>query len=537
MEKCFYEFVWSVVGVRCEAIMNDSLRSIAIVGNDLHAWSAAAKFASVLGEKRLGAESVSITVVANGTAITPSVLSFDTSVHDFHRDLGVQEADMIAYVGGSYKYGTSYQNWRHSSAVDFLYTYSPAGRMINRVYFHHYLNRLRLSGKDVGLEPFSISAMAASEHRFTHPEPNSPLELIDYALQFDGARYLQFLKSFALERGVTLITSNVESVALDDESGLVSHLKLVNGDELEADFFFDCSGERSQILGEELGVKFTSWSDWFPCDRRMDIRRDSNAPTALLNSLMQVGSGWMHAHSLPSVSVEQYSYCADHISDDDVLELAMAKSCDSKPGDSKSRDSSLDQSKCVVSQAPGVRERFWVGNCVALGAAAGFPEALYFDPLHATHTALDRWLELYPTKSAKALLAEQYNRSTRQQYSYVRDVHALRLATIADAHSVLAENLADVEWPDSLRHRIDLFRSTGQVALYDSDVLTNHQWVSMLIGCGVWPERVDPLANSVPIAGLEQQLIAMAREVKQVVAKLPNHDALLSAICATKSPT
>jgi hypothetical protein len=54
----------------------------------------------------------------------------------------------------------------------------------------------------------------------------------------------------------------------------------------------------------------------------------------------------------------------------------------------------------------------------------------------------------------------------------------------------------------------------------------------MLIGCGVWPQRYDPLINVYSDLELEQRLAAMAKNVEQLVAKLPAHDALLGAIRA-----
>lgn len=502
--------------------MSEALTSVAIIGGDLHAWSAAVKLSSSLGQSQ-GDQQVSITLVDNQPKAIPAVLSFGTSVHSFHSSLGFKESDLIARVGGSYKYGTIYQNWIKPNGIDFLYTYSPSGQMINRVDFHHYVNRLRLQGKDVSLEPFSIAAMAASEQRFTHPEPNSPLEKIDYSLQLDSARYTQFLKAIAVQQGVNIIEASVETVDRDAESGLIKSIALDNGDSLQADFYFDSSGEQSRLLGEALGVGFESWSQWFPCDRRMEITRQTKASTPLVNTLIHTGAGWQQVYPMPGVCFEQHTYCSDLVNDEAILALSKAQ-LDSPI---------LENLRQVVTQTPGIRDRFWAGNCLALGDAAGFAETLYFDPLHFTHTALDRWLELYPTKKVNPLLAEQYNMSTRKEYSHVRDVHALRLATMAGTQSPLTEKLHASEWPETLQHRIDLFRATGRVAFYESDVLEKHQWVSMLIGCGVWPERYDPLLNSTPLDGLEQHLFSMAASVNQLVAKLPNHDALLNAIRTT----
>jgi len=505
--------------------MNQPMRKIVIVGGDLHAWSAAAKLSAVLSRLYGNTRKVAITLLDDQNQQPPSVISFGTSVHQFHNSLGVKEADLIARVGGSYKYGTVFKNWVQPDSTDFLYAYSPSGQMINRVDFHHYANRLRLSGRAVSLEAFSVAAVAASEQRFTHPEPNTALEFVDYSMQFDGARYLQFLRAFSIERGVSVVETQLESVHRDKQTGKILSLTLANGDELAADFYFDCTGHDARLLGQELGVGFDSWSDYFPCDQRAELTGETNAGTPLVTSVVQSDSGWRQTNTSSGVRFEQHSFCSDVTSDTDIVAISNALFDNDEPTTTKPLR--------VVAQSPGIRHQFWEKNCVALGGAAGFAESLCFDPLHFTHCALERWLELFPTVDNQELLATQYNTTTYAEYLNARDVHALRLATMGDNNSLLADKLRDVEWPETLLHRMALFRATGRVAFYESDLLADYQWVSMLIGCGIWPERYDPLINALKINQIEHELANMAAAVKQIVAKLPNHDALLRAIRST----
>ncbi len=489
--------------------MNKALKSVVIVGNDEHAWSAAVRLGVALKPYK-----VTVTVLEpSPLSMVHGLLSFGSSVHAFHRALGLSETDLIKHVGGAYKYGERYQNWVSANGQHVTYTYSPSGQMINRVQFHDYLAHLRLSGKEVSLESFSIAAMAATENRFTHPEPNSPYEKIDYSLNLDRARYVQLLRHIAQQQGIYCVQASIASVERCSQHGTIRALGLNDGSKLEADFYFDCT-QNAQIIGDEFSIEFESWAQWFPYDRCVESLQRVDSPTPLFNVLAPLGSGWCKRVSAPGVVFQQAFFCSDDA--DDAARYNESKA-----------------SMEALTQLVGARASFWQSNCVAIGAAAGNAGCLLFDDLHFTHTAIERWLALLPNAELNPPTIKQYNDSTKEECQRVRDVHALCLASLAASDSKLKERLRDVVWPDSLMHRVELFRATGRVAFYEADVLEKHQWVNLLIGFGVWPEKYDVLADSMPLQELEKQMAEIAGSVQQWVAKLPQHDALLNAIRAS----
>ena len=109
--------------------------------------------------------------------------------------------------------------------------------------------------------------MAAKAGKFLCPrrdQPNSPLSKIAYAFQFDAGRYARFLRSLAEKQGVTRIEGKIVNVLQEGESGFVTALELDNGTTVDGDLFIDCSGFRSLLLGQTLGVPFTDWRKWLP---------------------------------------------------------------------------------------------------------------------------------------------------------------------------------------------------------------------------------------------------------------------------------
>ncbi len=495
----------------------EKIRSIVIAGNDIHGWAVAARLA-----RSLRSQGVQITIVEPNHAVVPNALTLSTNALDFHSDLGVQEVELLKNVGGVYKYGTRLQNCRGSK--DNLFCYSPTGELIDRVKFHHYLSRQRINSHEqinsherydspeVKVAEHSIATTAALSNKFTHPEPNSALHNMDYAFQVDGVRYLHFLAQFALRYGVKRLEAEVEKVVVGD-NGFIQTLTLSNGESVHADFFIDATGSKALLIEEALGVTYHDWSQAFGCDRRLEMITPDNSETPLFNTVTKTRHGWFRSIPIQGARHCHFSYSSAAMSEEQARSVAFAEF--GQP--------IRDDLVSVSEQRQGVRHTHWQGNCLAIGEAAGFVEALLFSPLDLTINAIERWLAVYPDKSCNYLLAQEYNITTRNEYLRVADVHAL----IADS------NLAGQAFSSSVEHRLELFRSTGQVAFYESDVLSEAQWINLFFALELWPEFYDPLISKVSDSDLRSLLDKHASHVRDVVARLPKHDQLLQEILKT----
>lgn len=90
----------------------------------------------------------------------------------------------------------------------------------------------------------------------------------------------------------------------------------------------------------------------------------------------------------------------------------------------------------------------------------------------------------------------------------------------------------DMEIPDSLQQRLDLYRETASVFRNSNNELFNEiSWFSMFQGQGLRPANVHPLAEQMPAATLQQHLQTIQRVFAQSVAQLPTHEQFIKEHC------
>ena len=62
-------------------------------------------------------------------------------------------------------------------------------------------------------------------------------------------------------------------------------------------------------------------------------------------------------------------------------------------------------------------------------------------------------------------------------------------------HAVLARLSRNMDIPDSLRHRIELFRETGRVFRVPNELFAENSWIQVMLGQGIEPRQHHPVAD------------------------------------------
>jgi tryptophan halogenase len=85
--------------------------------------------------------------------------------------------------------------------------------------------------------------------------------------------------------------------------------------------------------------------------------------------------------------------------------------------------------------------------------------------------------------------------------------------------------------PDSLKHRIELFKQTGRVFKVPGELFGENSWIQVMIGQGLMPEQYHPIVNMMSDDELEHFLTSINTSAYKLVGQLPEHQRFIEHYC------
>jgi tryptophan halogenase len=477
-----------------------------VVGGGTAGWMAAAalaRFVAPSGKRVVVVESEAIGTVGVGEGTIPPIL-------EFNLQLGIDEAEFLRETHASYKLGIEFVGWT-TEEDRYFHQFGHIGRPLDGVPFHQLWLKHR-TGTSVGpLRAYSMSAAAAAQNRFAHPaaDPSDPLSQLAYAFHFDAAAYGRFLRAYAEKRGAERIEGRIVEVEQDGESGYVTALRLDDDRRVRGDFFVDCSGFRSLLLGQKLGVPFEDWSRWLPCDRALAVPSERTDPLLPYTRSTAHPAGWQWRIPLQHRTGNGHVYCSAHMSDDEAQRILLG-TLDGKP---------IAEPRQLRFTA-GRRSKSWAANVVAMGLSAGFLEPLESTSIHLVQHGIQKLLSLFPSNGINPVERDEYNRHMVNAYEPVRDFIILHYHATRRS-GPFWDQVREMEVPDSLRHKIELFRQHGRVFRYNEELFDVPSWVAVMLGQSVIPKDHDPLVDAMPEREVLRAMSELAQSYEQAARRLP----------------
>ncbi|MGH8201504.1 MAG: tryptophan halogenase family protein [Steroidobacteraceae bacterium] len=490
------------------------LRSIVIVGGGTAGWMAAAAFSRVLAGSQCEitlVESDAIGTVGVGEATIPSLLAF-------HGLLGIDEREFLRATGATFKLALRFRDWGRMGET-FLHPFGPYGVDANHELFQAYWLKRRSEGSPSPLEEWSVTGLAARSARVGAPTASGPsaLRYLSYAYHLDATLYARFLRTYAEKRGVRRMEGEVVDVTVGQRD-LIESLQLRDGRSIRGDFFIDCSGFRALAIAKALQIGYVDWSHWLLCDRAVATQCESVGALVPLTQLTAREAGWQWRIPLQHRVGNGYAYSSAHLSDDEAAATLVAH-LEAAP---------LSEPRLLHFKA-GRRAQAWVGNCLALGLAAGFLEPLESTSIHLIQTGIGRLFALFPDRDFDPAVSAEYNRLTALEYERVRDFLLLHYAASRRDDAPFWRHCRAMSLPATLQYKWDLFRTTGRIAMLDEESFKPANWLAIYTGMGVWPQRHEPVVDLLAPAATAR-LEAMREAVRAAVETLPAHATYLQEV-------
>ncbi len=490
------------------------IRRIVIVGGGTAGWLAAAMLACHFRRDVCAVELVEaadIGIVGVGESTLPPFVQL------LHK-LGIDQSEFVRETNGCYKLGIRFVDWLERPH-SYFHPFGSIGQRLGGHDFYQCWLKANRSGADTGqrippLMAFSPCAAMAEAGRFYRPGPAGPMGS-SYALHMDAALAVQYLRRYALARGVTHTRGRVTDLQRSG-NGHIETIHLDHGAQVNGDFFIDCTGFNALLIGRHLGVPLEDWSAWLPCDSSISVKTQAGASIAPYTQATARKSGWSWRIPLRDSTGHGYVYASRFCSDAEAKSTLM-----------KHLDAPRISDPKVIPFTPGRRREAWKHNCLSLGLAAGFVEPLESTSIHLIARGMEFFFRYFPDRHCEPALIREYNRRMAMDFEEIRDFILLHYCTTRRTDTPFWRWCRQLSLPDTLRERLELFRSHGTLRDGVDELFRGTSWQAVFEGMGIRPDKYCPRVDNLDFAHIADNLAQHRAAIKATVTTLPHHEATL----------
>lgn len=478
-----------------------AIKNLVIVGGGTAGWMAAAAITKLYGKivNVTLVESEEIGTIGVGEATIPTMVFF-------HQLLGINEAEFLSATQGTFKLGIRFENWR-AQGKHYLHAFGVTGNDCWAAGFQHFWRR----GLELGIAgefgDYCFERQAAEQLRFAHM-PNNGL---NYAFHLDASRYAKFLRQFSEAQGATRIEGTIKQVTTEPQTGFIQSVTLNSGKIIEGDFFFDCSGMRGLLIEQALHTGYEDWSHWLPCDRAIAVQTESvREPVPYTRSIAH-SAGWQWQIPLRQRVGNGLVYCSKYLADEDAKKLLL-----------ENVEGKLLTEPRLIQFRTGRRLQQWNKNCLAVGLSGGFLEPLESTSIHLIQQNIVRFMRMFPAQGIVQSDIDEFNKQAKFDLEHIRDFIILHYCVTERTDSPFWNHCRTMSLPDSLAHRIRLFKETGRM-FREGNELFDDSWLQVMIGQGLMPSSHNPLVDTMTRDELTVFLLKIKDTISKKLNGLPLH--------------
>jgi tryptophan 7-halogenase len=490
--------------------------TIVIVGGGTAGWMVAAALSHFLesGYHIRLVESEEIGTVGVGEATIPQINLFNTA-------LGIDEDAFLKATHGTFKLGIEFVDWLRPGHR-YHHAFGDIGRDVGLMGFQHLWHRARMAGTAKDLGYYSLNNMAALAGKMQRGPARTAktLPAMPYAFHFDASLYALFLRRFAEMRGVSRIEGRIVTSELDGLNGHVRAVVLDSGNRIDGDIFVDCSGFRGILIQQALETGYEDWTRWLPCDRAMAVPCERAGPLLPYTRSTARAAGWQWRIPLQHRTGNGYVYSSAHVSDDEAAATLLANLDGAALADPR-----------PLKFTTGKRKKVWNRNVIAVGLASGFMEPLESTSIHLVQAAISRLLKMLPGKTMIDADIDEFNRQADFEVERIRDFLILHYKANERLDSPFWQRCREMEIPDSLAAKIDLFRASGHIFRQHDELFTEVGWLQVMVGQGIMPSGHHPLADQISDADLGEFLHSIEELHGREIRQMPGHADFIAGNC------
>ncbi len=437
-----------------EKKQNSSIKTIAIVGGGTAGWLSAAVIAAEHKHrdpdqlKIILIESSDIPTVGVGEGTWPTL-------KNTVRSIGIKEKDLFEKCFAGFKQGGKFVNWVHGNG-DFYYHPFTVPLGYGRIDLAPYIRDIEDYAVESNFQ-HHICEAGLAPRGITESEYQGQC---NYAYHLDAGAFAELLKQHSRsELGVEHVIATVLDAELDENDNIHSLLldRQGNKESLVADLYIDCTGFRSLLLGEKLGVPFVSTNDILFNDTALAMRvpyANDDDPMACHTIATGQNAGWIWDIGLTTRRGIGHVYSSQYISDDEAL-VNLRRYLGDVGTEIEPRKISFNS---------GYRKQYWKNNCIAIGMSSGFVE-----PLEATAIMLVEIAARYvaenlpPDRGVMQITSKRFNKQMDYRWQRIIDFLKLHYILTQRPEPYWQAHKDPGSWPQSLKDDLEIWKYRGPI--------------------------------------------------------------------------
>nr|8FOV_A Chain A, Tryptophan 5-halogenase [uncultured bacterium]8FOV_B Chain B, Tryptophan 5-halogenase [uncultured bacterium]8FOX_A Chain A, Tryptophan 5-halogenase [uncultured bacterium]8FOX_B Chain B, Tryptophan 5-halogenase [uncultured bacterium]8FOX_C Chain C, Tryptophan 5-halogenase [uncultured bacterium]8FOX_D Chain D, Tryptophan 5-halogenase [uncultured bacterium] len=501
------------------------LKNVVVVGGGTAGWMTASYLTAAFGDR------IGVTLVESKRvgSIGVGEATFSTVRH-FFEYLGLEEKEWMPACNATYKLAIRFENWREPGhhfyhpferqrvvdgfpLTDWWLREPRSDRFDKDCFLVGTLCDDLKSPRQLNGELFEGGLGGRSAYRTTLAEQTTQFP---YAYHFDATLVANYLRDYAVARGVKHVLDDVQDVALDDR-GWISHVVTGESGNLTGDLFIDCTGFRSLLLGKALAEPFQSYQDSLPNDSAVALRVPQDMENRGLRPCTTATAqeaGWIWTIPLFDRIGTGYVYAGDYISPEEAERTLRAFVGPA------AEHADANHIKMRI----GRSNRHWVNNCVAVGLSSGFVEPLESTGIFFIQHAIEQLVKHFPDERWDDGLRTAYNKLVNNVMDGVREFLVVHYYAAKRQDNQYWKDAKTRPLPDGLAERLERW----QTRLPDNESVFPHyhgfesySYVCMLLGLGGLDLKSSPALGLMDAAPARHEFKLVGEQAAELARTLP----------------
>ena len=463
--------------------------------------------------------------------------------------IGICETQFLATCDASFKQGSCFRGWRTGHQADSYYHpfsvpegYPQQDFSSDWAAFQaqvSFCNALSAQGR--------LCDLAKAPKTTATPAYNFAL---NYGYHLDAGKFAALLKSHGTEQLQIDYVSDEVVAVLTKTGGPKAPIAAIATEQnghISGDLFVDCTGFNALLIGQHFQVPRTSLATPLLNDRAVAMQvpyHQQQADIASATIATAQSEGWIWDIGLPTRRGVGMVYSSEFLSAEAAemkLRHYLQQSLPPASPEQERKDTLIGDLACrQLTLNTGVRQVFWVENCVAVGLAAGFIEPLEASAIALIETSANFICDNMPLRFGDMpIVARRFN----QLMTY----HWQRIADFLKLHYVLSQREDSEYWrvqrqlvgcSEWLRDNLQLWQSRGP-NLHDAslsmEMFPAASWQYIWFGMqqGRLPFAPQPTTEIQAPHSIDQAQLAFQRvasRTRSLAQTLPSNRELLTHI-------